>query len=422
MKHRPVPLLYAPLLFVPFFLSAEGFRNAAAGAYALGQSGGRFAFIDDATAVTENPANLAGFADTEILFAPSFVHFTNEVDFADGSRARSDDPLKFLPNLHAVLPAGGGRIVSGIGISVPFGLGAEWEPSGAFAPGGILRHQVPYSSELLTVRINPTVAYRVNESLSVAGGLNLMYSRFRLKQFFPPLGAPGGAPLVSAETLAEADMDGWGFGANLAATWDITGKDRLAATWRSEIAVDYSGDGSIGNLTPAARAFGFSENGNARTSIDFPPVFGVAYGRTLTDGLRAEIQFEWVGFSSFDRLDLDFGANNPLFGGGITVPQDWKDSFTAGAGLRYQFEDGLRLHGSYQYFESPVPDGTLSTTIPDADQNAFTVGTTKRWDKWYAGIAYSYVIYDDREATIGGVPARMESRLHLLSLSVGARF
>ena len=422
MKHFPVPLLRASLLFVPLFLSAEGFRNAAPGAYALGQSGGRFAFIDDATAVTENPANLVGFADPEVLFAPGFVHFTNEVDFADGSRAQSDDPLKFLPNLYAVLPTKNDRLFFGLGISVPFGLGAEWEQSGAFAPGGILRYQAPYSSELLTVRINPTVAYRINGSLSVAGGLNLMYSRLRLKQFFPPLASPGGLALVSAETVAEADMDGWGLGANLAATWDITEKDRLAATWRSEIAVDYSGDGSIGNLTPAARSVGFSENGDARTDIDFPRIFGIAYGRKLTDKLRAEIQFEWVGFSSFDQLDLDFGANNSLFGGGNTIPQDWDDSFTAGASLRYEVEDGLRLHGSYQYFESPVPDGTLSTTIPDANQNAFTIGTTRRWETWYAGIAYSYVIYEEREAVIGGVPARMESHLHLLSLSVGARF
>lgn len=412
------------LLLVPASLLAEGFRNAAPGAYALGQSGGRLAFIDDATAVTENPANLAGFEEYAVLLAPAFVHFTNEVDLADGSKARSDDPLKFLPNAYAVFPTKNEKLAFGLGISVPFGLGAEWEQTGAFAPGGVLRYQAPYSSELLTVRINPVVSYRINDSLSAGGGLNLMYSRLRLKQFFPPVAAPGPVPvpLVSAETVAEADMDGWGLGANLALTWDVTGRDRIAATWRSEIPVDYSGDGSIGNLTPAAQSLGFQENGSADTEITFPQILGLAYGRELTDALVAEIQFEWVGFSSFDELNLDFGGNNALFAGNNVIRQDWDDSYTVGASLRYELEEGLRLHGSYQYFKSPIPDDTLSTTIPDADQNAFTVGLTKRWDGWYAGIGYSYVIYEDRNGVFGGVPGEMESNLHLLSLSLAARF
>tara|TARA_R100000027_G_scaffold7932_4_gene6005 strand:+ start:34096 stop:35373 length:1278 start_codon:yes stop_codon:yes gene_type:complete len=402
-------------------LNAEGFRNAAPGAYALGQSGGRLAFIDDASAVTENPANLADFEKTEVLLAPAFVYFTNEVEYSNGQKAKSDDPLKFLPNAFVVFPTSNEKLVIGLGVSVPFGLGAEWEQTGAFAPGGILRYTAPYSSELLTVRINPNVAYRVNESVSIAGGLDLMYSRLKLEQFFPPVGLAG-LQLVSAETVAETDMDGWGVGANLAVTWDVTEKDRLVATWRSEIPVDYSGDGSIGNLTPEAQALGFTENGDAHTEITFPQIFGLGYGRKITEALVAEVQFEWVGFSSFDELNLDFGQNTALFGGNNVIQQDWKDSYTLGLSLRYDFGDGLRLHGSYQYFESPIPDNTLSTTIPDADQNAFTVGLTKKWEMWYVGFGYSYVLYEDRTTTVAGVSGKMKSNLNLFSLSLGAAF
>ncbi|MBC2601356.1 OmpP1/FadL family transporter [Puniceicoccus vermicola] len=419
---RPIqkPLLFLfPLLTSS--LGAEGFRNAAPGAYALGQSGGRLAFIDDATAVTENPANLVDFEDREVLFAPAFVHISYEVDYDNGMTAKSGEPLKFLPNAYGVVPFADGKWAFGLGVSVPFGLAADWEQTGAFAPGGLLRYSAPYSSELLTVRINPTVAYRVNESLAVAGGLNFMYSRLRLEQYFPPV-AFQGIPLVSSETVAEADMDGWGLGANLAVTWDVTEKDRLVATWRSEIPVDYSGDGTLGNLTPQAQSLGFTENGEAGTNITFPQIVGLGYGRKLTEALQAEIQFEWVGFSSFDELDLDFGQNTALFGGNNVIPEDWKDSYTLGISLRYDLQDGIRLHGSYQYFESPIPDSTLSTTIPDADQNAFTIGITKRWEMWYLGLGYSYVLYEDRTTVANGVSGEMESQLHLFSMSIGASF
>lgn len=423
---NPFSRIVASVLFLSCVgdLAAEGFRNAAPGAYALGQSGGRFAFIDDATAVTENPANLVDFDEYEVLLAPAFVYITNEVTYENGSKAKTDEPLKFLPNAYAVIPSSIENLAFGIGISVPFGLGAEWEQTGAFAPGGVLRYTAPYSNELLTVRINPTVAYRLRENLSVAAGLNFMYSRLRIKQYFPALSTPGpaGVPLVSAETVAEADMDGWGFGANFAVTWDVTEKDRLVATWRSQIPVNYSGDGSLGNLTPQAESLGFSENGSAATEITFPQILGLGYGRVLTEKLRAEVQFEWVGFSSFDELNLDFANNTALFGGNNVIPEDWEDSYTIGASLRYDLEDGYRIHGSYQFFKSPIPDSTLSTTIPDADQNAFTIGLTKRWEVWYAGIGYSYVIYEDRTTTVAGVPGEMKNDLNLFSMSLGASF
>ena len=37
---------------------AEGFRNPTSGAINLGRSGGRIAHVDNASAITQNPANL----------------------------------------------------------------------------------------------------------------------------------------------------------------------------------------------------------------------------------------------------------------------------------------------------------------------------------------------------------------------------
>lgn len=408
-----------PWVLIPtvLSLSGEGFRNSAPGAYGLGQSGGRIAFIDDASAVMHNPANLSDLAGEEIdtLFAPTAVHIATEFEQAGGGRGETEEPVKFLPNFFLTAPSPNKDLAFGLAVTVPYGLSTKWETRGVFGPGGSLRYLAPHESEMLTVQINPVVSYRIHDQLSVAFGLSALYSKLRFQQYFPAV--PG---LVSSETVAEAEMDGWGFGVNGAVTWDITPKDRLALTLRSESSVDHKGDSQIGKLTLAALGFGFTERGSAATRVTYPWIVGFAYGRQLTDALQLELQYERVGFSNFEALDIDLANNNPLFAGANITAQNWNDSYTLGLGLRYDHGDGLRTHVSCQYFESPVPDETLSTTIPDADQIALTIGMTKRWEQVYAGIAYSYVDYEERETVI--VPGKLQTRLHLLALNFGWRF
>ncbi|TVP78023.1 MAG: hypothetical protein EA353_09200 [Puniceicoccaceae bacterium] len=411
------------ILLFPLSLGAEGFRNSAPGAYALGQSGGRNAFIDDASAALHNPANLVDLATgdgIDALISPTLVHIKSEFKVDGGGRARTKDPLKVLPNLFITAPGPNERLAFGLSLTVPYGLATGWEKSGPFGPGGELRYLAPFESEMLTLQINPVVAYRVNEQLSVAFGLSALYSELSFKQFFPQVMAP--LPLVANETVAEADMDGWGIGANFAVSWDVTERDRLALTLRSKTSIKHKGDSRIGALTPQAEAFGFTGRGSAETRVTYPWIIGLAYGRKLSDALLLEVQYERVGFSDFEELNIDLGNNNPLFGGANVTRQDWKDSHTFGLGLRYDHGDGLRTHASLQYFKSPVPDDTLSTTIPDGDQIALTLGITKRWDRAYAGLAYSYVDYESRRAEIGGVTGKIGTQLHLFAINAGWRF
>jgi long-chain fatty acid transport protein len=404
-------------------MGAEGFRNSAPGAYALGQTGGRNAYIDDASAALHNPANLvdsvaAGGIDS--LFSPTLVHIESTFKVDGGSRGETDEPFKHLPSFFMTAPGPDERLAFGLSVTVPYGLATKWEKSGPFGPGGELRYLAPYESEMLTMQFNPVVAYRIHDQLAVAFGLSAIYSELRFKQFFPPVSIP--VPLVANETVAEAEMDGWGIGANFALSWDVTDRDRLALTLRSETTIDHKGNSRLGELTPQAQAFGFTERGSAATRVTYPWIANLSYGRKLSDALIVEVQYERVGFSDFEELNIDLANNNPLFNGANVTRQDWKDSYTFGVGMRYDHGDGWRTHASAQIFKSPVPEATLSTTIPDGDQLALSLGLTKRWDRGYAGLAYSYVGYESRSADIGGVTGRIETKLHLLTINAGWRF
>ena len=66
------------------------------------------------------------------------------------------------------------RLVAGLGLTVPFGLGARYGNNWFGRDHGI-------SSSIKTLDINPSLAYRVNERWSVGGGVSAQYADAKLK-------------------------------------------------------------------------------------------------------------------------------------------------------------------------------------------------------------------------------------------------
>lgn len=405
---------------------SEGFRNPAPGSFGLARSGGRIAHINDASAVTHNPANLVDLGESEFLFTPTLVHIQTEYSPALGGKARTEDPWKVLPNLFFSTPLFSEKAALGLGITTPYGLSNEWENSGPFGPGpsGFLRYQQPFFSELKTIQINPALAVKIHDRIQVGLGLDTMWSELTLRQYFPWFLFPGGLG-VDPEGAMEMEGDGWGFGVNFGVTWEPVDGHRIAATVRTPMKVKHRGDFQINRVPARASAAGFTTQSDFRADIEFPTIVQLGYGMQWTPQLQFETNVEWVEFSNFDSLDLSLGNNQALFPTGTRFPQNWKNTMTAGFALDWNFIDDWHLMGGYHYFESPVPHSTLSTVIPDASQNAITAGVGWKGNHHRLGIAYSSVFYEDR--TVVGNPnpvlnGTYESHVHLISLNYSYAF
>lgn len=400
---------------------SEGFRNPTIGTSDLGQSGGRIALVDDATAVQQNPANQVNITNVAVEATPSIVYISS--DFHSSlvpQSATSKDPWKLLPNAFVTAPLLEDRMAVGFGITSPYGLGDEWNTgTSAFAPGtGVLRYQAPYSSELETINLNPTVAVRLLDNLSLGVGFDAMWSSLTLKQYYPSF-LLGGA----GESDLQAEGDGWGWGGNVGLTWKITDHQRLAVTYRSPIRVNYSGTFTINDLPAAAAAAGATPSSSDSSKVDFPTIVAAGYGIDLTDKIHLESDFEWLEFSRFKSLSLNAGNDSVLFAllhQSTTTPENWHNSFTAGLGADWQFAEHWNLRAGYQYFESPVPDSTFSPTIPDANQNVITIGIGWHCRHHSLEAAYGLDFYNDRHITNDQIKAfdgTYSFNVHLLSLA-----
>lgn len=406
-------------------LQGEGFRNPPPGTLGLGQAGAKIALVDDASAAWINPANLAPLTSPEGLAEMTMVHFSVDYLSPSGAKSSTVEPFKFLPSFFASAPVPrADGLVVGLGLTSPYGLSNEWGLDGAFgSPFGSLRYAAPFFAELKTLNAQPTLAFKLCDTIDFGAGLDVMWSELTLKQFYPWAVLPGGTG-TDPEGVVRLKGDGVGYSGNFGFTWRPAPDHSIALTYRAPISVAYEGRTTLGNMPARAAGFGASASGPFSTQVTFPTIVGAGYGWRVNDRLRLGVDLEWIQFSNFDALKLDLASNAVLFPS-TTIQQDWRDTFTAGIGGDWRVCDKVKLRASYQFYKSPVPSGAFSPTIPDADQQVFTVGAVYQSGRHEVGLAYGGIFYADREITAAQNPAfngRYEVTVHLASASYRFKF
>jgi long-chain fatty acid transport protein len=407
-----------------FQVNAAGFRNPPEGAAALGHNGAKVTLTDDASAISHNPAQLTELKGPQVLPAVTFVRGETEFISPMGT-AETEDPWKILPNLFAAWPIENSRLVAGVGLTTPFGQSTVWDESGAF------RYTAPYSASMVVMNVNPTLAARLNDRLSVGVGADAYWSQLEMKQKLP-WSALTGSPLSPDGTI-HAQGDGTAFGANAALSIKVTPNQTLGLTYRTPFSVDYEGDVEVSQMPAAAGQLGLTPSSDFDASIDFPAVAALGYGIKLSDTVRVGADIEWVQWSCYETLVLDGANNNPILNapgspnpmGPAVVRQDWDDSWTAGAGADWKTTPDLTLRAGYIYLESPVPDDTFSPTIPDADRHVVSVGLGYARAHQQVDLAYGYSIFPEREIRSNTNPAyngEYDTSSHLFSVSYGYSF
>ena len=90
------------------------------------------------------------------------------------------------------------------------------------------------------------------------------------------------------------------------------------------------------------------------------------------------------------------------------------------AGGDWRFATNWVLRAGYQFYQTPVPDSTFSPTIPDANQNVFTIGLGYHHKRHSFEFAYGADFYGKRDITNDQNPAfngTYQITVHLFSLA-----
>lgn len=382
---------------------ADGFRNPPEGGFALGSAGGESAFVEDASAVSHNPAGLTAIDKPQVLpsvtFGYSKKRFTNEL----GQSTETENDFRVLPALYGAWPSQKTEgLVHGLGLTFPFGQSSKWERNGP------LKFIAPYSGRLTTSALSYVLSYKVNDQLSIGGGLVGYASALSFKQDFP-WGAVTGNPMTRPGT-AEVDTLGFGLGITAGAQLKVGEKQRLALAVRSPFSISYEGDFEISNLPdqstlpPPAR--GATARSDASTDIDFPTIVTLGYGIQLTETLRLSSDVEWLQFSEFESLNVDLENNTFLLPNNGRSAQDWEDTVTYGLAVNWDVSDTLNARAGFVWLPTPVPSQTLSPSFADDDHPVYTAGLGySRGEDSVIDVGVALGVYDTRRVTGNNNPA-----------------
>jgi long-chain fatty acid transport protein len=370
-------------------LFADGYRNPPTTAEGIARGGANMIFVDDASAIFYNPANLAFQTNASIVAGVTFARQKITFDSATPgiSDADSDGDWNVLPNIFVSMPISDSGIVFGLGISTPFGQGIEYDKEdlvnlAAFGPPNF-EPPALYSAEIKMININPTVAFKISENIAVGLGADIYYSELEFKQYYPWTAA--GLPF---DQKVKAKGDDVALGGNLALTWKLTENQSMAFSYRSEFKLEYEDDlkASPNGVVAPPQLVGSDFN----LDIKYPTVLGVGYGIALTDTINVEANLEWVEWSVNETLSADLGVN-----GELNVPQDWDNTITIAVGGDWSFAENWVLNAGYAFIETPIPEETIAPILPDADRHVLSIGFGYSMGGHKLDLSYAYSIYDD---------------------------
>ncbi len=277
--------------------------------------------------------------------------------------------------------------------------------------------------------MNPVASVKVLDNLSLAAGLDVMWSSVEIKRNTPNVVHGFRFPDGEASLYGT----GSGVGYNLGALFEPVPGVKLGASYRSAIQEKYFGSMTL-SLPPPFSNLVPTEFG-ASAPLTLPPsvTWGIAYERLKP--FTFEFDTTWTGWSTYNDLKVKLASSIPVNGvpsSVITTPENWHDAWAFRFGANYEILEGLKIRAGYIYDLTPVPDDTLSPEVPDANRHIFTLGGDYTYKSLTLGIAYNYILQEGRDKssviTYNGVPAplqadgRYNSNTQVLAMSLAYHF
>lgn len=350
--------------------SVSGMGAAYAGTAALGR---------DPSVLYYNPAGMTQLQGGQIHVGGNYLHA--RADFKDrGSTLGggavggpdSDDPIAgtIIPNLFYTQQFND-VMWFGVGVSVPFGLSSEFDSTWYGRYDSMESH-------LETFDIQPSVAFKINNWLSVGGGVDVQVVNAELTSAAFASGAAGRSQL-------EGDDVSIGWNAGLVLT--PAPGTKIGLHYRDSISHKLDGRIKVTEVGAASRV-----DAAGTAMLDLPSIasIGVAHDVGERWTLLGQVTFfEWSSFQTITAV-LDTGTV------ASSITQDFSDTINYSVGAEYKWNDDITLRAGYQYDETPTNDTYRTTRTPDGDRNWFTGGMTYDIDdRFTLDLSAAYITLDD---------------------------
>src|ERR1044071_8424845 len=199
---------------------------------------------------------------------------------------------------------------------------------------------------LRTYNAAPSIAYRLNDWISVGVGVQIQYAKASLQHGVSAL-IPGVGVIPFGDAVLQGD--GWSYGMTAGVTLTPTPTTTVGLGYRSGLNQKLSGT----LLTPLGVAV-------ANTTVDLPD--------TVSLGVRQRLDAQWTLLGTAEWTNWSrIGTSNVTANGRVaaTLPFEYRDGWFFSGGVEYQANDRLTLRTGVAYEISPIDDRGRTPLIPD---------------------------------------------------------
>ncbi|MBS1143969.1 MAG: transporter [Proteobacteria bacterium] len=384
MTLRAVPAL----LLVAFSgaASAAAFQLLEQNASGLGNAyAGSAAVADNASTVFFNPAGMTQLTGFQLSAGVVGVGPSYEYRDQNGVKSGGDaGGWAAVPNAYLSAQLAKDWFV-GLGISVPFGLATEYDSNW-------VGRSLAIKSEIKTININPSLAYRVNDKVSLGFGLNYQTIDGELTR------NPG------ALITLKADDTAWGW--NAGALFTLSPAMRVGISYRSPI--KYRLEGTVNSATPVY------------ADLKLPDTFILSVWQQVSDRWEAMGDLSYTRWNTMKSLNVQSSASGALLSSEtFNYDNSWR--FAWGAG--YKATDAAKLKFGIAFDRTPVRNEYRSPRVPDNNRLWLSVG-----GQWNAGsygkvdLGYSYLYVMDPSISQPGLQGKYDASAHILGMQYSVGF
>lgn len=380
--------------------NAAGFMLTEQSAGSLGRAyAGAGVDGTDLSGVYYNPATMVLHKGTAVQLGLVGVGLNLDYAGEDGTTANGRNKAEVIPHGYFVHQIND-TVWFGLGVTVPFGMGTEYDSHWDQADRGI-------SANIQTVDINPNFAFKLNEKFSVGFGASIQYAQADLKKRSNLGEATGMSQLNSFNAEGEIDADSIAWGWNVGFMWAPVENFRVGISYRSQIRHDAEGDFTMSDpyiktqpdeegwgipAGAAGESFNFTANGYATVTAPAWAMASVAWD--VNDLVSLYGTFRWTDWSSFDKLEITSDKMIvPGLNAGETITNKWRDTYLGSLGMDLRLTDWWTLRGGIAYETSPISKPEYRTAIiPDADRWWFAIGSSFKWnDNFQTDVSFAHL-------------------------------
>jgi len=415
-------LLAVTLLAVPTAtVWASGFALIEQNASGLGNAyAGQAASAQDASTVFFNPAGLTRLAGTQIVVVGNLIKpsakfdddgtsLTGALQTSKGGEGGDAGDLALVPNFYYARDLTR-DLKFGLGVSTPFGLKTEYDKN------WMGRFQA-VESDLKTININPSLAFKLNDTVALGVGLNAMKIDATLTQMTNYSALAGGALGTNLSGLTKVEGDDWGWGYNLGILFAPSSDMRVGVSYRSRVEMTLEGKVKFANVPAALAGNPRLATGSVTADVTLPDSLSVSLFNKLNDRMDLLADVSWTNWSLFDELKVDRSNGVNV----STTPENWDDTWRVSLGINYHQNSQLTWRAGLAYDQTPVSDQWRTARIPDEDRTWLAFGLQYALtDKSKLDVGYAHLFVKDssissRVAGQGTLSGSYENKVDILS-------